>query len=222
MSSQTVNGQSPATAAPTSSRAAVVFLMLLLLAASQVSAGLGQIALLLTLGYVLIERAVRHHAWADLGLRRAGFVSDARSNWVLIVLDVVIVQVAAGLFARFGWQAYRDHVNTRVSDVAGGKFAVFVLLLVVSTFVEELVFRAFFQQRLSTLIHPVAAILAAAVLFGLVHRTSGSAGVVSLDVSLVVLDGMFFGWIYHRSHNLYLTWLTHFAADVVAALVLLT
>jgi membrane protease YdiL (CAAX protease family) len=33
---------------------------------------------------------------------------------------------------------------------------------------------------------------------------------------------MFFGWIYHRSHNLYLTWLTHFAADVVAALVLLT
>ena len=222
MSSQMVQGRSRSTAAPAASPVTAVLLMLLLLVASQASSGLGQIALLLTLGYVLAERAVRHRPWAELGLRRAGFLADARANWALIVLDVVVVQIAVGLFARFGWQSFHDHVTTRVSDVASGTFAVLVVLLVVSTFIEELVFRAFFQQRLSTIIHPAAAVLAAAVLFGLAHRTTGPVGVVSLDVGLVVLDGLFFGWIYHRSHNLSLTWLTHFAADVVAALILLT
>ena len=69
-----------------------------------------------------------------------------------------------------------------------------------------------------------AAILVAAVLFGLAHAVgaTGSAHVVFLDVGGVVLDGVFFGLIYARTHNLWVTWATHYAADAVGVIALLS
>jgi len=36
----------------------------------------------------------------------------------------------------------------------------------------------------------------------------------------VVIDGVFFGIIYAKTHNLALTWATHYAADVIGVLML--
>jgi membrane protease YdiL (CAAX protease family) len=69
-----------------------------------------------------------------------------------------------------------------------------------------------------------AAILAAAVLFGLAHAvgTTASPGVVLADVAGVTLDGIFFGIIYARTHNLLVTWAAHHAADVVGVIALVS
>jgi membrane protease YdiL (CAAX protease family) len=92
----------------------------------------------------------------------------------------------------------------------------------VLTLMEELVFRVTIQERLSWFIGTPAAILCASVLFGAVHAvgTSGSPLIILTDVVGVIIDGIFFGIIYAKTHNLALTWATHYIADVVGIIAL--
>jgi CAAX protease family protein len=89
--------------------------------------------------------------------------------------------------------------------------------------VEELVFRVTIQERLSWFIGTPAAILIASVLFAAAHAvvTSGSTPVILANTAGVAVDGILFGIIYAKTHNLALTWATHYAADVVAIIALL-
>ena len=170
--------------------------------------------------------------WADIGVKR-GFVDDLRRVWPLVALVAVVFQVlpptiGIAFAAGFGPEVL-GHITGRLPvDIgsAAGLSAVAVLLgaAIVLTLVEEIVFRAFFQDRLSRTIGTAAAIAVAAILFGLAHvvGAKGDPRVVLLDVGGVVLDGVFFGLVYARTHNLWLTWATHYAADVVGVIVLLT
>ena len=121
-----------------------------------------------------------------------------------------------------------SHITGRLSVNFGtleGMSAVGGLLAaaLVLTLMEELVFRVHIQERLSWFIGTPAAILLASVIFGLVHAvgTSGSLLIVLTDVAGVAIDGIFFGIIYAKTHNLALTWATHYTADVVGLIALL-
>lgn len=43
-----------------------------------------------------------------------------------------------------------------------------------------------------------------------------------LDVAGVMLDGIFFGIIFAKTKNLAVTWTTHYVADIVGIIALLT
>ncbi len=61
-----------------------------------------------------------------------------------------------------------------------------------------------------------AAILITTVLFASTHAVSaGTLPVVLLDAAGVFIDGIFLGIIYAKTHNLLLTWATHYVADVL-------
>jgi membrane protease YdiL (CAAX protease family) len=173
-------------------------------------------------------RSVRHggRQWSDIGIRR-GFVRGFKQVWYYFGADAVLFQIAPptlGIAYLLGY--YPDLLN----QIAGrlyatdlfGTLGVLLVSALVLTFMEELVFRATIQERLSWFIGTPAAILCASLLFGLVHAigATGSLPVVLLDVAGVALDGVFFGIIYARTHNLALTWATHYTADVVGALAL--
>ena len=173
----------------------------------------------------------RHgHPWSELGIKR-GFVGDLTRVWHLAALDAVVFQVlppALGIAFLFGYgRVLIDHVTARLPvDVGSGAGLAAVggllALALVLTLVEEIVYRVTIQQYLRSFIGTPAAILLAAVLFGLAHAvgTAGSPAVVLGDVAGVTLDGVFFGIIYARTHNLLVTWATHYAADVVGLLAL--
>ncbi len=170
--------------------------------------------------------------WSELGLK-PGFVDDLKRVWYLSAFVAVILQLlppTLGIAFLFGYgQELADHITARLPvDVAAGASltAVAGLLAValVLTLVEELVYRVTIQERLSWFIGTPAAILLTAVIFGLAHAvgTAGSPQVVLSDVAGVTLDGVFFGIIYARTHNLAVTWATHYAADVVGLLALVS
>ena len=173
----------------------------------------------------------RHHRpWQELGIK-GGFAEDLRRVWPYSAIVAVLFQVLPPtLLVAFGL-GYQDellqHINARLSVNFGspeGMVAVGGLLAaaLVLTLAEEVVFRVTIQERLSWFIGTPAAILIAAILFGLAHAvgTSGSPLVILTDVSGVVLDGVFFGIIYAKTHNLAVTWATHYAADVVGVIAL--
>jgi hypothetical protein len=52
--------------------------------------------------------------------------------------------------------------------------------------------------------------------------TTGSLQVILTDVAGVAIDGAFFGIIYAKTHNLAVTWATHYTADFVGVIVLVS
>jgi CAAX protease family protein len=171
-------------------------------------------------------------SWVELGIK-PGFVADLRSVWYLAGLDAIVFQfvpptVLVAFMFGYGPQLV-DHISGRlpidISSAAGlSSLSTLLVVALVLTLVEELVFRVTIQQRLSLVIGTPAAILATALLFGLTHAvgTTGNPQVILSDIAGVALDGALFGLIYARTHNLLLTWTTHYAADVVGIVALLT
>ena len=90
------------------------------------------------------------------------------------------------------------------------------------TLLETIVYQVCIQERLSWFIGTPAAIFVAIVLAGFAHAvgTPGSFHVVLTDSAGVALDFIVFGIIWARTHNLALTWLTHYAADIVGIIAL--
>jgi len=187
-------------------------------------------------GYIMtiiyaLGRVTRHgRPLQELGVKR-GFLKDFKRIWYYFGIDAVLFQLlppTLGVALVFGY--YPDllnHIMGRLSisfgslegvSAVGGLLAAALIL----TLMEEVVFRVTIQERLSWFIGTPLAILFASILFGLVHAvgTTGSMQVIVTDVLGVVLDGVFFGIIYAETHNLALTWLTHFTADVVGLIVL--
>jgi membrane protease YdiL (CAAX protease family) len=99
-----------------------------------------------------------------------------------------------------------------VTDIAGLHVLGFgigtaVVLLVLSTFVavpmEEVFFRGTLQRRLEEIFHPAVAILAASLLFTLVHASiTVSSGGELLAFGLFFSFGLALGTSYHLTENL--------------------
>jgi membrane protease YdiL (CAAX protease family) len=183
---------------------------------------------------VVVVGGPRRHGrpWSDIGVK-PGFFEDLRRVWPLSTLVAVVFQVlppmvgiafAAG-YGRELLAQITGRLPVDVGSAAGlSSVAAMLALALVLTLVEEIVFRVLLQERMSWYIGTPAAVLVAAVLFGLAHAVgaTGSGPVILLDVGGVMLDGVFFGWIYARTHNLWVTWATHYAADVVGLIALVT
>lgn len=169
--------------------------------------------------------------WSSIGLKR-GFTGDLRRVWYLAGLDAIVFQlvppmVLLAALLGFGPELVR-HIDDRLPIGATTADAVAIAelfaLAAVLTLVEEVVYRVTIQEGLSPIIGTPAAILVAAIAFGLAHGVgvSGSPAVIAADVTGVIIDGTFFGLIYARTRNLMVTWATHYAADVVGLVALLT
>lgn len=179
------------------------------------------IAVFLPVIYFFIEARLRHRTWAELGFRPHEFLQALRLNWVLVLLVGVVIQIAVVVGAQLFYPAFLEHVRSRVPLLDNLQLVTIIAALFVTTLIEEITFRAFFQERLGWFVEPFVAILVAALLFGLLHISDGTPLVVTLDVALVILDGMLYGIIFARGKNIFTAWLAHFLADVTGILFLL-
>ena len=171
--------------------------------------------------------------WSDLGIKK-GFVNDFKKIWYYFAIDAILFQLLPPMLLvayLFGYYPQLlQHITGRLATDFGGALALNVTLLgilavtAILTLMEEVVFRVTIQQRLSWFIGTPAAVAVATLIFGLAHGV-GATGIlplVTLDVAGVMLDGIFFGVIFAKTKNLAVTWITHYAADIVGIIALVT
>lgn len=188
---------------------------------------------IMAIAYVISGPLHKNRPWSDIGIKR-GFVNDFKKVWYYFAIDAIVFQLLSpmlGVAYLFGYYPQLlQHITGRVATDFGGALALNATLLgilaltAVLTLMEEVVFRVTIQQRLSWFIGAPAAIGFATVVFGLAHGvgTTGILPVVALDVAGVMLDGIFFGIIFAKTKNLAVTWVTHYVADVVGIIALVT
>ena len=178
------------------------------------------VSVFLPIAYLLIERRLRKRPWAELGFDARGIKPALVANWFLILLEVFVIQVAVALLAKTFWPALLTHLESRIPLFDRTQLTSLVGMMIFTTLGEEMAFRSLFQERMSWFIKTPIAILVVSVIFGLMHWSQGDLVVTVVDVGFVVLDSIFFGFIFSRGKNLYVAWLTHFLANVVAVVFL--
>ncbi len=171
-------------------------------------------ASLLPILYFLVERRARRRSWIDCGLDPRTIGPGLRGSWLPILVVAVGIPLVVAWSARALWPEYVAQVLGRIPlDVS--RPARYVPIVAVATFLEEVSYRALFQQHLAWFAPAPAAIGVVAVAFGLAHLSRGDPGVVAADVALVILDGVLYGVIFARSRNVFVSWIAHLAADLV-------
>ncbi|MGZ4849585.1 MAG: CPBP family intramembrane glutamic endopeptidase [Halobacteriota archaeon] len=197
----------------------ITFVPLTLVPLVPALAGLATLlALVFPIVYLFAEKWARRRPWKDLGIKRHGLYADFRANWRLFLLVVVVLQVipVALFLALPDWLS---HVLGRIPAV--NTLTVAIVLIIVLALREELVFRSLFQERFSWFIGNGPAIVFVSLIFSLSHLTTGALLIVAVDVLFVFLDGVVYGLIFARSHNVLLAWLAHLSADIVGLALLL-
>lgn len=137
-------------------------------------------------------RAVLEHYWQGL---KAGLKS-----WYFI-------PIGAGIGMALSMTEYFVLRNQpMVPDYTMGSFVIlFIVMFLCIGLGEEMLFRSMLQGRVQTKIGPVAAVIMASILFGMMH--SGYANPVYMGY--VFLVSLVFGYLYYRTNSLLLITVVH-------------
>ena len=170
---------------------------------------------LIALGYLLLERHIRRRSWTEIGFKFKTFKEDVKNNRFLILLVGVLIQLLVLGAARLLSPDFLVHVQSRVTGVIGNQIFIMFGVLIFSTLLEELIYRALFQERLSWYFNSYVVIVAVSILFAVMHWSDGTLSMVLVDVGLIVVSSSIYGLIYMRSKNILVAWFAHWLADVV-------
>jgi membrane protease YdiL (CAAX protease family) len=171
--------------------------------------------------YIFRERRINGRSWEEIGIKLRGFKKDFLTNWHLILIVAVVLQLPIALIGKFYWPDLLKHISDRIPFLNSSPIAYLILIIIVIPFFEELIYRGLLQQRLRWYLNGFVAIIIASVVFGLQHFTPGQLAIVAVDVAGVAIDGIFFGLIFARCHNVFVSWTAHVAADLVGLVVLM-
>lgn len=146
-----------------------------------------------------------------------GFLKPKKETWkqpiwqyIVIVLGTVTVAYGLNLlFTVTGFtQSSENYQNVAESQYNVALFVGLILYVVVSPFVEEVIFRGFLYGRMRVYMPKIWAILVSALLFGVYHGNlvQGTYGFVM---------GILFTVVYEKYKNFYLAVIMHAIANLV-------
>src|SRR5665648_385009 len=90
-------------------------------------------------------------------------------------------------------------------------------MILFGTFAEEIVYRGFFQERISWFIKPSYAIVLVSIVFGMMHYSSGYIPIVVYDIGTIFIVRI----IFNRTKNIFASWIGHILVDLVGIVLLL-
>lgn len=155
--------------------------------------------------FLLAQKAFVRAPMADAGLRRFADWTRRERLYVLQVIPLVAVAFAI---------VFRGHLTALLSQHGPAGFVVFSLLTgLIWGFVQELLYRGWLQTELTRRFGAVAGLLVANLAFtlGPLHwdYLAGSAGVNWGGLAAVFGIGLFFGFVYRRSGNVWIPAVLH-------------
>ena len=199
----------------------ILLVMAVSLGIGLVSPGLKILGILIPVLYMIIEGRFRRRSWAENGFNLKAFPRDlVRSlGWVLLVGGVT--QALSVFGAYYLLPEYSAHVIARLPLDVHALSVALVISLLIGTLGEEIIYRTFFQNRISAFLSSAAAIGLSSLVFALMHYTQGPFLIVFVDLALIFVDSLIYGIIFARTKNIFVSWTAHFLADVVGLVLLM-
>jgi membrane protease YdiL (CAAX protease family) len=170
--------------------------------------------------YLIIERRIKHLSWSDIGFKFKNTFSDVKKNWIWVGVVGIISPLLTFYIGKLFLPGFIEHVGSRLPlDV---KVIIPALITItIGTFLEEVIFRGYIQERLGIFIGIPSAIIATSILFGFMHYSSGPLNIVAFDIAGIFIDSILYGIIYAKTKNIFAPWIGHYLSDIVGIICLL-
>jgi membrane protease YdiL (CAAX protease family) len=107
-----------------------------------------------SIAYLFIERRKRGRTWGEIGFKINSVIGDVKNNWIWIITVGVVVQFLVVFIAKHYIPGFFEHVKSRIPVINISQLLPMLILIIISTFLEEVVYRGFFQERVSWYIRP--------------------------------------------------------------------
>lgn len=164
------------------------------------------------------EKQTDNNSGLDIKAIATGLKDKKLWLWIALPLIMDIVSMA---IAKLFLPEYMDHVIARTEAfVSFDKINVVVFQLAVLALGEEIAWRAFFQRQLNKVLPITPTIFLTSVLFALGHYSAGDAIIVIYDILFIFINSILYGIVFHKSKNAWISWLSHFAANLFSVIVL--
>ncbi len=171
--------------------------------------------------FFFLDKGKTPFAQSGLGFKGIGKALSDKRIWFWLASPLLMNIVALGL-AKLIMPEFIDHVLARTAGLLSfNKIALLTVQLAVFAVLEEIAWRAFFQDQLHKAIPAPLAVLFSSVLFGLAHVAAGNPAVVIYDVFFVIVNSCLYGVIFHKTNNAWVSAIAHFAANLFSVIVLL-
>jgi len=191
----------------------VLLVMVSLIAINKSLAGLAGIVPVI---YFLIERRVRRRNHN----KTYTFLMDLKKNWYWILLVAVGFQTLDLFVFTLYLPEMMEHIALRTPLLNENLSIKLMITILIAALGEEIAFRGLIQARFSWYLKPYVSIPLTSIIFALMHLSDGNALIVTMDMASVFLDSIVFGIIYYRTQNIWMSWIAHAAANIVAFLYL--
>jgi membrane protease YdiL (CAAX protease family) len=140
---------------------------------------------------------------------------------LILIFMPSIMNIICYITARLFVPEFVDHVAGRIDFLALDKFLLLIIQFMVAAFDEEIAWRAFFQKQLSKIISFAPVLIISSALFAVCHYTQGNIIVVLYDILFVFVNAIFYGIIFRRTDNAFVSATAHFLANLLGAIALL-
>ncbi len=160
------------------------------------------------------------YADRSLSVREAGRQLKSGIIWLWLLLPLVMngFSMAASAYVM---PAFNEHLHERIAlMVAEVPLAVLVLQIALMALGEEIAWRGFFQKQLGRVMAIWPAIGITSIVFAFGHAASGDFTLVAYDLVFIMIDSVIYGFIYHKTGNLWLSTAAHFIANLAVILAL--
>ncbi len=121
-----------------------------------------------------------------------------------VTLLTLFLQIATDPL--ISWMSMPDYFKELLQSLINGSASQIIAVVVAAPLLEELLLRGFIERGLIYHLGGTKAIIISAVIFGVMHFNPWQA----LPAFII---GLALGWIYWRTHNLWLTILMHFITN---------
>lgn len=140
---------------------------------------------------------------------------------IFLVFMPMIINVICFVVAKLFVPEFVEHLKSRVDFLDLNKIPILIVELIMSALGEEIAWRAFFQKQISKSVPFLPSLIISAVLFAICHYTQGSLVVVLYDLLFIFINAIFYGIIFRKSDNAYVSTLAHFLANLLGIIAIM-
>jgi len=168
--------------------------------------------------FKIVERQTFQACGCDF--KSMGKEAKRPAIWLWILMPTVMNFLVIFL-AKLILPNYIEHVVSRsAAMLTVNTLPILIIQLFVFALGEEIAWRAFFQKQLQSFLSVAPTILISSALFSLGHLRSGSLIIVTYDVLFVFVNSLFYGFIFRKTDNVWMSTFSHFAANLFAVIIL--
>lgn len=134
---------------------------------------------------------------------------------LLLIMMPMLMNMICTVLAKLFVPDFIEHLKSRTDFLALDRLPILIIELMIAALGEEIAWRAFFQKQLAKVFPFVPALMISSALFAVCHITRGNMIVVLYDILFVFINAVFYGIIFRKTDNAYVSTLAHFLANLL-------